>query len=124
VGPRTSLDDVEKRKLLILPGLELRSLDRPARSQSLYRLRYPGPHEHVSNRKCHHSSRHFMAFPLSLGDVIYRDSYGCLEIFLDAFYHFQTSIDIHHKNDELYDTCSMNSRYDKCKQNFGQKNLK
>jgi hypothetical protein len=42
VEPRAGLDDVEKRKFLILPGLELRLLDRPARSQSLYRLRYPG----------------------------------------------------------------------------------
>jgi hypothetical protein len=30
VGPRAGLDDVEKRKLLALPGLELRRLDRPA----------------------------------------------------------------------------------------------
>jgi hypothetical protein len=42
VGPRTSLDDVEKGKFLTLPGLDLRPLGRPARSQSLYRLRYPG----------------------------------------------------------------------------------
>jgi hypothetical protein len=35
VGPRAGLDDVEKRKFLTLPGLELRLL-------SLYRLRYPG----------------------------------------------------------------------------------
>jgi hypothetical protein len=42
VGPRTDLDDVERRKLLALPGLEFRLLDRPARSQSLYRMRYPG----------------------------------------------------------------------------------
>jgi hypothetical protein len=41
VGPRTGLDDVEKRKFLILPGLELRPLGRPARSHSLYRPRYP-----------------------------------------------------------------------------------
>jgi hypothetical protein len=42
VGPRASVDDVEKRKFLILPELELRPLGRPARSQSLYRLLYPG----------------------------------------------------------------------------------
>jgi hypothetical protein len=42
VGPRAGLDDVEKRKFLILPGLELRHIGHPARSQSLYRLRYPG----------------------------------------------------------------------------------
>jgi hypothetical protein len=35
------LDDVEKRKFLTLPGLELRLLGRPARSQSLYRVSYP-----------------------------------------------------------------------------------
>jgi hypothetical protein len=42
VGSRGGLDDVEKRKFLNLPRLELRSLGHPARSQSLYRLRYPG----------------------------------------------------------------------------------
>jgi hypothetical protein len=42
VGPRPGLDDVEKKKFLTLPGLELRPLRRPARSQSLYRLSYPG----------------------------------------------------------------------------------
>jgi hypothetical protein len=38
------MDDVVKRKYLTLPELEIRSLDRPARSQSIYRLRYPGFH--------------------------------------------------------------------------------
>jgi hypothetical protein len=42
VDPRAGLDDVEKRKFLSLPGLEPRPLFRPARSQSLYRLSYPG----------------------------------------------------------------------------------
>jgi hypothetical protein len=41
VEPRVGMDDVEKRKFLTLPRLELRPLGRPARSQSLYRLRYP-----------------------------------------------------------------------------------
>jgi hypothetical protein len=41
VGPRTDLHDV-KRKLLTLPGLKFLLLCRPARSQSLYRLSYPG----------------------------------------------------------------------------------
>jgi hypothetical protein len=31
-----------EEKLLTLPGLELRTLGRPARGESLYRLRYPG----------------------------------------------------------------------------------
>jgi hypothetical protein len=42
VGPRAGVDDVEKRKFLTLPGLELRPLRRPAYSQSLYRLLYRG----------------------------------------------------------------------------------
>jgi hypothetical protein len=32
VGPRAGLDDVEERKILTPPGLELRPLGRPARS--------------------------------------------------------------------------------------------
>jgi hypothetical protein len=42
VDPRTALDDVVRRKTLPLPGLELRLLSRPTRSESLYRLRYHG----------------------------------------------------------------------------------
>jgi hypothetical protein len=42
VGSKTSLDDVKRRKILPLPGLEFRPLGRPAHKQSLYRLRYPG----------------------------------------------------------------------------------
>jgi hypothetical protein len=38
-GPRTGLDNVKKRKILPLKGLELRPLGRPARNQSLYRVR-------------------------------------------------------------------------------------
>jgi hypothetical protein len=42
VGPSADMEDVEKRKFLTLPGLDLRPLPRPARIQSLYRPRYPG----------------------------------------------------------------------------------
>jgi hypothetical protein len=42
VDPRADLDDVEKRQFFTLPGLKFRVLSGPARSQSLYRLRYPG----------------------------------------------------------------------------------
>jgi hypothetical protein len=41
VGPRTGLEHVEKRKFLTLPGLELRSLRRPARSYLLYVFAVP-----------------------------------------------------------------------------------
>jgi hypothetical protein len=39
VAPIIGLDDVERRKIVLLPRLELH---RPARSLSLYRLSYPG----------------------------------------------------------------------------------
>jgi hypothetical protein len=39
VDTRAGVDDLEKRKFFTLPGLELPSLSRPTRSQSLYRLR-------------------------------------------------------------------------------------
>jgi hypothetical protein len=42
MNPRAGLDDVEKKKCLTLPGLELRPLGRPPRSQTLYRPRFPG----------------------------------------------------------------------------------
>jgi hypothetical protein len=42
MDPRACLHDMENRKFLTLPGLELRFLGRPASSQSLYRLSYPG----------------------------------------------------------------------------------
>jgi hypothetical protein len=38
LGPRAGLDDVEKRTFFTLPGLNLRPLCRPARTQSLYRF--------------------------------------------------------------------------------------
>jgi hypothetical protein len=41
MDPRVGLDDVEKRKFLTLPELELRPLGRPVRSLSLYQVRYP-----------------------------------------------------------------------------------
>jgi hypothetical protein len=40
VGPRAGLEDVKTIKFVTTPGLELRSLGRPARSQSLCRLSY------------------------------------------------------------------------------------
>jgi hypothetical protein len=48
VGPRAGLYGVEKRKFLILQRLEL--VRRPARSQSVYRLRYPNLQVYESNQ--------------------------------------------------------------------------
>jgi hypothetical protein len=42
VDPGAGLNRMERRKILPLPGLELRPVWRPARSQSLWRLSYPG----------------------------------------------------------------------------------
>jgi hypothetical protein len=39
-GPQSRTGRFGEEKFLTLPGLELRPLGRPARSQSLYRLRY------------------------------------------------------------------------------------
>jgi hypothetical protein len=48
VDPRAGLDDMKKWKYFIPPGLELRALSRPASSQSLYPLRYPGSHSFLN----------------------------------------------------------------------------
>jgi hypothetical protein len=42
MGPRAGLEDIEKRKFLDPPRLDLRPHGRRARTQSLYRLRYRG----------------------------------------------------------------------------------
>jgi hypothetical protein len=42
VNSKADLGDVEKRKFLPLTGLEHRRLGHPSRSQSPYRIRYPG----------------------------------------------------------------------------------
>jgi hypothetical protein len=60
VDLRAGLHDLEKRKFLTLPGLELRPLGRPARSQSLYQLRSPGS-------KCF-----FPRFEYHMFDVLYQ----------------------------------------------------
>jgi hypothetical protein len=62
VGPRAGPDDVEKRKFLTMPGLELRPLGRPARSQSLYRLRYPSFHKNVKSEVSASEVHYFYIF--------------------------------------------------------------
>jgi hypothetical protein len=47
MGPGSGLDDVERRKILPPPGLELRHIS-SARSKSPYQLRYPGSYERES----------------------------------------------------------------------------
>jgi hypothetical protein len=54
------VDDVEKRKFFTLPGFEFRPLGRPVRSQSLYRLSYPGSLR--PRRPYENTHRHLMSF--------------------------------------------------------------
>jgi hypothetical protein len=58
VDPRASLDDVEKRKFLTLPGLELQPLGRPAHSESLEHLCYPDSYVDQYEVKLKHSEIH------------------------------------------------------------------
>jgi hypothetical protein len=58
VDPRAGLDEMEKWKFLTLPGLEPRPLSLQARSQSLYRLRYPGSSNLLINFIYAYSSPH------------------------------------------------------------------
>jgi hypothetical protein len=48
MGPKTGQDGMERKKIMPLPGLELRPLGRPARTRSLYRLRYPDETKRVN----------------------------------------------------------------------------
>jgi hypothetical protein len=62
VGPSAGLDEVKRRKILLIPGLEIRHLGRPAHSQSLYRLRYPCSsymHTYIHTLTCHRLKRGF-----------------------------------------------------------------
>jgi hypothetical protein len=54
VGPRTGVDDVERRKTLPLTVLELRAFGLPARSHSPYRLRSPGSNFNIMLCLCIH----------------------------------------------------------------------
>jgi hypothetical protein len=51
VDPIAGLYDLEKRKFLALPRVELRPLGRSARGQSLYRLHYPGSYSDIKKAK-------------------------------------------------------------------------
>jgi hypothetical protein len=65
VNPRAGLDDVKKRKFLTLPGLELR----PACSQSLYRLRYPGFNNNNDNNNNNNNNNNNFCVSLHLFHV-------------------------------------------------------
>jgi hypothetical protein len=82
VDPRAVLYYFEKRKFLTLRGLELRPLGSPARSQSLYRLRYPGsPYRWEYNIKKILEELDGLILSLSMCD--YRLCFGLVNRFID-----------------------------------------
>jgi hypothetical protein len=75
MDPGTGLDDVENRKFLTLPGLKFWPLARPARSQSLYRLSYPG------SQRCKLKLKYFNTFTMKrpknvINEIITTTSYA------------------------------------------------
>jgi hypothetical protein len=72
MGPSAGLDDVEKRKFLTLREFELRPLGRPARSQSLYRLGYPGVYYETLEKYCIH------LFPAQKITAFYCNTYSLM----------------------------------------------
>jgi hypothetical protein len=72
VGPRTGLDDVDKIHFFTLPGIELRPVGCPARSQSLYRLDYPGScYLYGFNTINYHSTRSDVSFSVLFGQCTF-----------------------------------------------------
>jgi hypothetical protein len=63
VDPRAGLDHVERLKFLTITGLELQPLGRPARIQSLYRLRYRGSSDYRSEAKFEQKSHLTLVMP-------------------------------------------------------------
>jgi hypothetical protein len=59
------LDDVEKRKILPLKRFEIRSLGRPARSQSLYRERYPGSRRKGEQGENNYTMKRFITYAIA-----------------------------------------------------------
>jgi hypothetical protein len=92
VGPRAGLDDVEKRKFFILPGLELRPL---ARSQSLHRLNYRG--SRLSGYGRHITKTYSLRFILilSLRLSLFPKDFAFLAKFLYGFVLFPARKSVH-----------------------------
>jgi hypothetical protein len=72
MGPKTGLRDVEKRKFLTILGLEPQPLGDSARSQSVYRLSYPGSALFLKYGKFHDMFRPVLS---SSGEKHYTCSY-------------------------------------------------
>jgi hypothetical protein len=66
VDASAGLDDMEKWKFLPPPGLKLRPLGRPARRQSLHRVRYPSSQQR--EKQCQYRNRPFGKRPVNYSD--------------------------------------------------------
>jgi hypothetical protein len=75
VDPRADLDDVEKRTFLTLPGLELRPLRRPARSQTLSQLIGVFLQCYINYRSCVASIRKSLIIYSALNRIWYISRY-------------------------------------------------
>jgi hypothetical protein len=92
-------EDMDKWKFLTLSGLELRPLGRPARSESLYRLSYPGAVTSYGNLfKCqrvrlrkavHTSSADLILRAMDTGGPMFAISTH-LEALLSSVYEYKT----------------------------------
>jgi hypothetical protein len=68
VDPRADLDDVEKRKYLTLPGLELRFLGRPAIMTALYRPPNSKGCVGIYEIYIHHTFRLYFSTQINISD--------------------------------------------------------
>jgi hypothetical protein len=88
LSPKTGLEDVEKRKVLTLLGLKLRSPCRAACSQLLYRLRYPGSSHHTSTlvNLIPHSLHSCFVYPFSFSCCLFSEALPWTSVTLFQFY--------------------------------------
>jgi hypothetical protein len=90
---KLGLDEMEKWKLLTLSELEPRPLSRPARSQSLYRLRYPDSRVKADGKckvnvpaTCFHAGNFVRLFGPEDGGDMFRWNIGWLSEDYTALY--------------------------------------
>ena len=84
MGPRAGLDRCGKSRL---PPTGIRSLDHPARSQSLYRLSYPGYRECLEELR---NSQLLQRGSELLLQLVFEQSLGYLETILHLMFQLLT----------------------------------
>jgi hypothetical protein len=82
VDPRGGRKDLEKSIFLVLPGLEPRSLGRPAPSQSLYREHYRGSLDNTRG----------ISYLLYINLLNIQNVHSSLFLHLNDHFHFVTEV--------------------------------